>query len=136
MLAAIDGHAKNFSVFIEAKGLYRLTPCYDVLSAHPVMGNGAGLLSSHKVKMAMAIDGKNRHYKWSEIRRDHFEQMAKHCHLPDVPALIDELVAKTPQAIAKVTNELPAEFPKYLAISIFEGLSQASQRLAPTHKAD
>jgi serine/threonine-protein kinase HipA len=96
MLAAIDGHAKNFSIFIEPRGFYRLTPRYDVLSAHPVMGHGAGRLAAQKVRMAMAIDGKNRHYKWAEIRREHFEQTAQACRLPDAPALIDELVARTP----------------------------------------
>ncbi len=129
MLAAIDGHAKNFSVFIEAKGFYRITPRYDVLSAHPVMGHGTGRLSSHKVKMAMAIDGKNRHYKWSEIRREHFEQTAQRCHLPDASALIDELVTRTPQAIAEVAAKLPTNFPEDLAKSIFDGLMQAANAL-------
>ena len=129
LLAAIDGHAKNFSVFIEAKGFYRITPRYDVLSAHPVMGHGTGRLSSHKVKMAMAIDGKNRHYKWSEIRREHFEQTAQRCHLPDAPALIDNLIDQTPKAIAEVAAKLPSNFPDDLAKSIFDGLMQAANAL-------
>ncbi len=129
MLAAIDGHAKNFSVFIEPRGFYRLTPRYDVLSAHPVMGHGAGLLSSHKLRMAMAVDGKNRHYKWAEIRREHFEHTAQGCRLPDAPALIDELVARTPHAIVEVANELPANFPADLANTIFDGLKQAAVTL-------
>ena len=129
MLAAIDGHAKNFSVFIEPRGFYRLTPRYDVLSAHPVMGHGAGHISSHKVKMAMAVDGKNRHYKWPEIRRDHFEQTAKRCHLPDAPALIDELITRTPKAIAEVAAKLPFDFPEALAKSIFDGIYRAANAL-------
>ncbi|MDP3440416.1 MAG: hypothetical protein U0989_04365 [Azonexus sp.] len=102
-------------MFIEPKGFYRRTPRYDVFSTYPVMGHGAGRLSSHKVKMAMAIDGKNRHYKWSEIRRNHFEQTAQHCHLPDAPALIDELVARTPQAIADGGYQTTCEFPGRLS---------------------
>jgi serine/threonine-protein kinase HipA len=109
MLAAIDGHAKNFSIFIESKGFYRLTPRYDVLSAHPVMGHGAGSLSSHKVKMAMAIDGKNRHYKWSEIRRDHFEHTAQRCHLPDAPALICEFRPKLDSHSDGIWTLIPTE---------------------------
>lgn len=107
MLAAIDGHAKNFSVFIEARGFYRLTPRYDVLSAHPVMGHGAGRLAAHQLKMAMAVNGKNRHYKWSEIRRQHFAQTAQDCRLPDAPALIDEPVASPPP---------PTPLPRWLTI--------------------
>src|SRR5207244_13648618 len=33
MMAAIDGHAKNFSIFNKRGGTYRLTPLYDILSA-------------------------------------------------------------------------------------------------------
>ena len=33
LLAAIDGHAKNFSLFVLQGGRYRMTPLYDVLSA-------------------------------------------------------------------------------------------------------
>ena len=32
MLAAIDGHAKNFSLFIKPEGRYEMTPLYDVIS--------------------------------------------------------------------------------------------------------
>lgn len=129
MLAAIDGHAKNFSVFIEPRGFYRLTPRYDVLSAHPVMGHGAGRLAAQKVKMAMAVDGKNRHYKWADIRREHFEQTAQSCRLPDAQTLIDELLAATPLAIAKVADNLPADFPEDLAGAVFDGLRQAADTL-------
>ena len=41
MLAAIDGHAKNFSIFHLAGGLYQLTPFYDVISVHPLMADSA-----------------------------------------------------------------------------------------------
>ena len=36
MLRAIDGHAKNFSLFLNPGGRFQLTPLYDVLSAWPV----------------------------------------------------------------------------------------------------
>jgi hypothetical protein len=41
VLGAIDGHAKNFSVFLEAGGSYRLAPLYDILSAYPYDGRRA-----------------------------------------------------------------------------------------------
>ena len=48
MLAAIDGHAKNFSLFIEPGSAYRMTPVYDVLSAYPLMAaNSAGRQSQN-----------------------------------------------------------------------------------------
>jgi len=51
LLCAIDGYAKNFSVFIDGGGSYHLTPLYDVLSAYPVMGNGPKMLSPYKARM-------------------------------------------------------------------------------------
>jgi serine/threonine-protein kinase HipA len=54
MLAAIDGHAKNFSIFLERESTYRMTPLYDVLSAWPVIGTSANHLPRHDVMMAMA----------------------------------------------------------------------------------
>ena len=68
MLAATDGHAKNFSLFHERGGTYRLTPFYDVLSAWPLIGRGAGKLDEHKVKLAMAVRSKSVHWKLNEIR--------------------------------------------------------------------
>lgn len=130
MLAAIDGHAKNFSVFIEPRGHFRLTPRYDVLSAYPVLGHGRGKLAAEKVKMAMAVWGDNRHYTWREIRRAHFEKTAKDCGLgSSVRALIDELVERSPEVIAQVTAALPPGFPEAVSASILDGLAQAAQRL-------
>lgn len=37
LIAGIDGHAKNFSLFIEPEGKFRLTPLYDIMSAYPLI---------------------------------------------------------------------------------------------------
>ena len=130
MLAAIDGHAKNFSVFIEARGHFRLAPRYDVLSAYPVLGHGKGKLPRDKVKMAMAVWGANRHYQWREIRRPHFEQTARDCGLGhSVRELIDELVERTPEVIRQVSAALPAGFPDAVSSPILKGLEQAARQL-------
>ena len=50
LLAAIDGHAKNFSLFVLQGGRYRMTPLYDVLSAWPLIGpakRGTRRLAKH-----------------------------------------------------------------------------------------
>lgn len=44
LLAATDGHAKNFSIHLLPQAHYQLTPLYDVLSAWPVIGKGANRL--------------------------------------------------------------------------------------------
>jgi hypothetical protein len=69
LLAAIDGHAKNFSIFLEARGRFRLTLFYDVLSAYPVMGNSYGALSKEKILGRHWLDmGKSCRMEESEVR--------------------------------------------------------------------
>ena len=77
LLAAIDGHAKNFSLFLQSGGAYQLTPRYDILSAHPMLGHGHGKLAPQKITMAMAVEGKNRHYHWERIKARHWIETAK-----------------------------------------------------------
>ena len=130
MLAAIDGHAKNFSVFIEPRGRFRLTPRYDVLSAHPVLGHGRGRLAPEKIRMAMAVWGRNRHYRWREIRRSHFEHTGAACGLGHaVRALLDELIESTPGVIERVAAALPPGFPEAVSGPILGGLADAARRL-------
>jgi hypothetical protein len=51
LLGAIDGHGKNFSIFLMAGGGYRLTPAYDIMSAYPLLTKRQ--LDPQKLKMAM-----------------------------------------------------------------------------------
>jgi serine/threonine-protein kinase HipA len=133
MLCAIDGHAKNFSIFIEPGGNYQLTPRYDVLSAYPMLGHGANKLSPQKIKMAMAITGKNRHYRWNEIRPTHFIEMAAQCGLTeDCAFIIKQIVTATPEVIQNITNTLPPNFPQNVSQPILHGLADAAQKLAIT----
>lgn len=74
LFAAIDGHAKNFSLALTPKG-YRLTPLYDVLSAYGFAQ--VGNLHPKKLKMAMAVNSKNRHYHWHTIFPRHWRTHAK-----------------------------------------------------------
>ncbi len=75
-LAAIDGHAKNFSLFVLPGGRYRMTPLYDVLSAWPLIGTGTNSLPYKKTKLAMAAHSKTAHYKLSKIQYRHWEALA------------------------------------------------------------
>jgi len=126
MLAATDGHAKNFSIFIEPGSRYALTPLYDVLSVYPVMGHGANRLAPEKVRMAMAVSGKNRHYEWSRIKRRHWITTAASSNAAaDIEQIIAELIERVPQVISEVSGSLPANFPDAVATPVFEGISQS-----------
>ena len=131
MLCAIDGHAKNFSLFLNAGGSYRLTPRYDVLSAHPALGSRAGALSPHKVKMAMAVRGSQAlHYHWSDIQPRHFKEMARGCGLgSEIDRMMEELIEMTGPAIQSVERLLPDDFPQELAADVWAGLRGAADRM-------
>ncbi|HMB72746.1 MAG TPA: type II toxin-antitoxin system HipA family toxin [Gammaproteobacteria bacterium] len=130
MLCATDGHAKNFSVFIEPAGRFTLTPLYDVISAYPILGTAANQLAPQKAKMAMAAFGKNRHYGWAEIQPRHWLTTAAATGLDaTVKEDIAELVGRTPKVIAKVSSMLPQGFPTNVARAVFDGLSLTAERL-------
>lgn len=79
LMAATDGHAKNFSIALLPGCRYRMTPLYDVLSVWPVTGVGPNLLDTHNVQLAMAVRGKNKHYRMRDIQRPHFNHTAHLC---------------------------------------------------------
>jgi serine/threonine-protein kinase HipA len=132
LLCATDGHAKNFSLAIEPQGRYRLTPLYDVLSAHPILGRGANQLAPERAPMAMAALGQNRHYEWSRILRRHWLSTARACGIAEdvAQAIIDELVANTAAVIDQVATSLPTTFPANVADAVFAGMVTAARKLA------
>ena len=131
LLRAPDGHAKNFSIELLARGRYRLTPMYDVMSSYPVLGDGPAQWSPFSVKLAMALLGKNRHYKMHNILRRHFNSTARIVNYgADAEPLIEEILGRTPAAIAQVAAELPAGFSAHVADTILGGLEKSAAALA------
>jgi len=94
LLAAIDGHAKNFSIFITPGG-YRLTPLYDVMSASPYPE-----FPVLKVKLAMAVGDKN-YYRLKQIQFRHFYQTGQKAGLrkQDMDDIFSGLAAQMEDAI-------------------------------------
>ena len=131
MLCAIDGHAKNFSLHLDAGGGFRLAPLYDVLSALPVLGDSSGKLSPKRARMAMAVEGRSRHYLWQSMQPRHWEEMARRCGIAaSYAGLRDELIDKTDAAIAAASSLVPHDFPAVVAESILTGLQQSRDKLA------
>jgi serine/threonine-protein kinase HipA len=130
LLCAPDGHAKNFSIHIGARGAFTMTPLYDVLSAYPMLGAGPNQINPHKIRLAMAVRGKNPHWKMRDVLRRHWNEVARrHGVAESADALIAEIVRITPAVIARVGARLPAQFPAHVADSIFAGLQDAVTRL-------
>lgn len=137
LLAATDGHAKNFSIHIEAAGRFRLTPAYDVLSVYPILGSGPNQLAPKRAALAMSVAGKNRHRQLLRIRRRHWNQTARACGIAEgAEPWIAELLERIEPAINAVQALLPAGFPEHVATSIFDGLRQAGARLAEMPEND
>lgn len=134
MMCATDGHAKNFSLFIRPGGRFQLTPLYDVLSAYPVLGEGPSKISPHRAKLAMAVRTKNAHWKLKDILRRHWVELGTRHGIVTADgrpaqAVIDDLVAGTPDALARVRAQLPPGFPAEVADSVLGGVQSAAARL-------
>ncbi|MCE9680466.1 type II toxin-antitoxin system HipA family toxin [Shewanella sp. AS1] len=132
LLGAIDGHAKNFSVFIEAGGGYRLTPLYDILSIYPALG-GKGL-NIRDAKLAMSLKAsKGKKAQLDKIFPRHFMQTAKAVGF-DTDAMANimiEMADKVDFVIMQVKAELPEDFPVHIRDTILEGLKARAARLTP-----
>jgi serine/threonine-protein kinase HipA len=128
LLAAPDGHAKNFSIFLNAGGTYQSTPLYDVMSAYPVIGRGNNQIDPYKVKLAMAVVSKSKHYRMRRLLPRQWEAMAKDCGV-DGRQILEEVATEFPRVVESVSRQIPAEFPDSVASPILDGLTQAGTRL-------
>ena len=127
MLAATDGHAKNFSIHHRRGGSFGLTPLYDVLSAWPVVGKRPDQLDIHELKLAMALRGKNAHYKIREIQPRHFRALAD--RYPDAeawPAMI-ELAGRVEGGVKAAERRLPKAFPESVWAPLSKGMIEQAK---------
>jgi serine/threonine-protein kinase HipA len=128
LLAATDGHAKNFSIFLLPGGGYRMTPLYDVISVWPVIGQGPNQVAWQEAKLAMAVRLKNVHYQLDRIQTRHWHGLAERSGAEGVWDAMQALVARVDPAIAAVQGLLPAGFPEPTAGAIFDGLRRQQGR--------
>ncbi len=113
LLAAIDGHAKNFSIFLHADG-FCLTPLYDVMSAFPYFDQGN--IQKQKIKMAMKVHSKNTHYRWHEIQRRHWFSHAKFLGLTE--QTVEQIFVKLAETIKPAIEKTFAQAPRHFDITI------------------
>jgi serine/threonine-protein kinase HipA len=111
LLAATDGHAKNFSVFHRRGATFAMTPLYDVISAWPIIGEGPNRVSAHAAKLAMALHSKNTHYRLRDIRARHWFGLAQRCGVEGVWPQMIAMVADVDAAFERVQALLPNHFP-------------------------
>jgi serine/threonine-protein kinase HipA len=135
VLAATDGHAKNFSIAHLPGGHYRATPIYDVLSSHPVIGKGMNQIPPHKVKLAMAVRGSTNYYLIDKIQRRHWIAQAQKVGLGAAAAeqLMEKVTGYTESVIGEVRKLLPEDFPMDMAEAVLSGMQRQSAKLAAAH---
>lgn len=126
LFGAIDGHAKNFSIFLKEGGRFELTPIYDVISAYPLAEKHQ--IEYQDLKMAMALNGKNKHYRWHEIMPRHWFNESKKVDFPEseMQAIIEQTIGSIDSVITDVVSRLPADFPDDIANPIFDGIRKTA----------
>ena len=120
LLAAIDGHAKNFSIALNANG-YRLTPFYDVISAYPYFGQGN--IQRQKIKMAMKVHSKNKHYRWHDITARHWLAHGSYLGISkdDILSILSTLSTNVEPALSQTFEEANTHFDVSVGESISAG---------------
>jgi serine/threonine-protein kinase HipA len=130
LLAATDGHAKNFSVFIEPEGRFRLTPFYDILSIYPALG-GRGL-HIRDAKLAMGLKGtRGKKDQIEQIFPRHFINTARDIGFEQqaMETILNEFAGSVDSVIDRVCQQLPEDFPDTLKEKILGGLKKRASRL-------
>ena len=122
LMAAPDGHAKNFSIFLHQGNAYDMTPLYDVLSIWPYVGRGRGQMHLRDVRLAMAIRSKNIHYHLHTIQTRHWYDLAMKNGGPEVWLAMQQLVADLESVLSDVEAKLPKNFPQRIWTPISQGM--------------
>lgn len=131
LLAATDGHAKNFSLAIAPGGTFKLAPLYDVLSAWPWVGSSARQVHLRNVKMAMALRTKNAHYRMRETYRRHWLAVGeRYIGVEPTTIILEELPGIVEGAITLVQEKIPEGFPAHIVDTIVNGIRSNLTHLA------
>lgn len=129
LLDSPDGHAKNYSIFIDVNDGYYLTPLYDILSVAPLVASGQ--LNKRKVKLAMSLIGKNRHSRMEDIQPRHFLSTAEAVDFPtDVMRdILEKMSNEADDVINHVQSTLPPSFPRSTSEPIFNTVRQRAAKI-------
>jgi len=134
LLAATDGHAKNFSIQHRRGGRFGLTPLYDVLSAWPIIGNGPNHLSYQRAKLAMGVKAGNMHYRLRDIQPRLWQGLAAAVSKDAWPRVL-ALARNVDAALSEVEPELPDGFPSRVWTSTAAGIRRHAQSFLQASQA-
>lgn len=127
LLAAPDGHAKDFSIFLKRDG-YSMTPLYDVLSAWPIIGDGPNEWAYQDAKLAMAIRGCKPYRVLGKIAIRHWKKLALKTSVPSAFEEMVRMVANSEHALARIEQRIPSDFPGYVWERVAHGVRKHRER--------
>lgn len=122
VLAATDGHAKNFSLFL-TPNQFRMAPIYDVMSVYPALQSRQ--IEPKQVRLAMSV-GTNRHYRHSEIAARHYFQMAKSYGVPK--AVVEKIIDDIKSVARRLESLVPA--PEGFSAQVYESIVDGAKTTA------
>jgi len=128
LIGAIDGHAKNFSIFLAPNDGFRLTPIYDILSGQPAFDMNQ--IRHKDFRMAMSVGNSNK-YRIDNIYGRHFVETAMTAGLSEdfVRDAIRDIQGQFDEAFENTKASMPEDFPLDIHDSIFEGAKSRRPKL-------
>ena len=129
LMAATDGHAKNYSIFLQPRDSYVMTPLYDILSVWPYFGDGPHQFNRRQAGLAMALRAKSAHYKLETIQARHWHQLAMKHGGTTVWDAMQALVERVGPALIAVEAKLSRGFPGRTWDAISKGMRTQAKRL-------
>lgn len=126
LMAATDGHAKNYSIFLKPGDRLSLTPFYDIISVQPCID--AGQMTKPQAELALSVGGRR---SLEDITFEHWMREGNKAGLnaEKVRNLGEALAAQLISVTEKVMDRLPPDFPHSLANSILGGMRRRAPLL-------
>lgn len=123
LLAATDGHAKNFSIQHQRGGRFHMAALYDVLSAWPIIGNSPNQIPYPRAKLAMGVKAGNMHYRLGEIQPRHWHRLAAAAG-PGAWSRMIAMAESVKAVLPIVEGALPEKFPPQVWRTLSAGLKR------------
>ena len=122
LLAAIDGHAKNYSLRLLPGSRFRLAPLYDIVSVQPALTGGE--LPADEAMVSLAVGDAGLRVV-DRIGPQHFVETARAAGVPArvLRSLFAELIETRARAFEAVREGLPDDFPHTMEVAIFDAIT-------------
>lgn len=128
LMGATDGHAKNYSVFLEPGDSFVTTPLYDVISAFPYIGDAGNKIRWRRAELALALRSKNVHYQLHSIQARHWRGLALQYGGMHVWERMLRHVERVDAVLDDIQSTLPKDYPPQTWVAIAEGMRQQKAR--------